>query len=119
MAKQDLPAANLNGIKGYYSFPVKQNGVVINKIIQFGDGATPLANGTVFSPTTQLFNIPFPNRCTNVVATDLLYNMTQLDFAKNTWTGRVAVDFNSDDNDPKTGFRVLCEGAYSWWAEGY
>lgn len=111
--------ANLNGIRGYYSFPVKQNGVVINKIIQFGDGATPLANGTVFAPATQQFHIPFPNRCTNVVATDLLYDMTQLDFAKNTWTGRVAVDFNSADNNPKTGFRVLCEGAYSWWAEGY
>ncbi|WGL54597.1 gp53-like domain-containing protein [Kluyvera intermedia] len=119
MAKQGLPVANLNGIRGYYSFPVKQNGVVINKIIQFGDGATPLANGTVFTSMTQQFHVPFPNRCTNVVATDLLYNMSSLDFAKNTWTGRVAIDFNSEDNDPKTGFRVLCEGAFSWWAEGY
>lgn len=54
-----------------------------------------------------------------MVAVDVLYSMRSLDFSKVLQTGRVALDFNSADNNPKTGFRALCEGAFSWIAIGY
>lgn len=117
-AKLDAPTATINGITGSFSFPVKRSGSLINLIVQFNQNDA-ISNGTVFTPTTIPFNFPFPNRCICMVAVDVLYSMRSLDFSKVLQTGRVALDFNSADNNPKTGFRALCEGAFSWIAIGY
>ena len=117
-AKLSAPIVTIGTGSGYYSFPGMRNGKKIDFIVQFGEGGATVSGSTV-TPTEIPFNIPFPNACLTMVATDFIWNMAALDWNKNLQSGRAAVDYRSGAVNNKTGFLALSDGAFSWYAVGY